>query len=101
MKNDTGLAIKSLKVDGGAAANSLLMELQATISETTIIRPKVIETTAFGAAMAAAIGAGLTDFDKLSKTWKKDREFPVDQNLSSYIKDKKILWNKTVSKMFT
>jgi glycerol kinase len=101
MKNDTGLAIKSLKVDGGAAANTLLMELQATISETTIIRPKVIETTAFGAAMAAAIGAGLTDFEKLSDTWKMDREFPIEKNLVSYIQEKKSLWNKTVKQMFT
>ncbi|MBC7713326.1 MAG: glycerol kinase GlpK [Rhizobacter sp.] len=100
MKKDTGLAIKSLKVDGGAAANSLLMELQATISETTIIRPKVIETTAFGAAMAAAIGAGLTDFERLSTTWKKDREFPIEQNLLPYIKDKKFLWEKTMQTFF-
>lgn len=100
MKKDTGLAIKTLKVDGGAAANSLLMELQATISETTIIRPKVIETTAFGAAMAAAIGAGLTDFEKLETTWKKDKEFPIDQNILSYIKDKKVLWNKTINTFF-
>ena len=101
MKKDTGLSIKTLKVDGGAAANALLMELQATISETTIVRPKVIETTAFGAAMAAAIGAGLTDFEKLSTTWKKDREFPIDSNLEGYIKDKRELWNKTISRMFT
>lgn len=100
MKKDTGLAINSLKVDGGAAANSLLMELQATISETTIIRPKVIETTAFGAAMAAAIGAGLTDFNKLTDTWKKDREFPIEENMVSYIKEKKKLWEKTITTMF-
>jgi glycerol kinase len=100
MKKDTGLAIKTLKVDGGAAANSLLMELQATISETTIIRPKIIETTAFGAAMAAAIGAGLTDFEKLKTTWKKDREFPIDQDLLSYIKEKKILWKKTIDAFY-
>jgi glycerol kinase len=100
MKNDTGLPIKSLKVDGGAAANALLMELQATISETTIIRPKIIETTAFGAAMAAAIGAGLTDFDKLANTWKKDREFPIEENLVSYIKEKRILWDISVKKFF-
>ncbi len=100
MKKDTGLAIKTLKVDGGAAANTLLMELQATISETTIIRPKVIETTAFGAAMAAAIGAGLTDFEKLANTWKKDKEFAVDQNLLPYIKEKKALWNKTMKSFY-
>lgn len=100
MKKDTGLAIKTLKVDGGAAANALLMELQATISETTIIRPKVIETTAFGAAMAAAIGAGLTDFDRLSDTWKKDREFPIEENLITYTREKKKLWEKTISTFY-
>ncbi len=100
MKKDTGLAIKSLKVDGGAAANTLLMELQATISETTIVRPKIIETTAFGAAMAAAIGAELTDFNKLADTWKKDREFPIEENMALYIKDKKILWEKTIKTFF-
>lgn len=100
MKNDTGLAIKSLKVDGGAAANALLMELQATISETTIIRPKVIETTAFGAAMAAAIGAGLTDFEKLSSTWQMDREFPIEKNLTAYVKEKKVLWDTTMKQFF-
>ena len=100
MKKDTGLTIKTLKVDGGASANNLLMELQSTISETTIIRPKITETTAFGAAMAAAIGAGLTDFDKLADTWKKDREFSIDLNLTPYIGDKKKLWEKNISKYF-
>lgn len=101
MKKDTGLSIKSLKVDGGASANSLLMELQATISETTIIRPKVIETTAFGAAFAAAIGVGLADFDQLSGTWKKDREFPVNLELLTYIKDKKALWAESIKRFFS
>lgn len=100
MKKDTKLPIHSLKVDGGAVANNLLMELQATISETTIVRPKIIETTAFGAAMAAAIGAGLADFDKLSTLWKKDREFSIDQNLSSYIAEKKDLWNQMLKSFF-
>lgn len=100
MKKDTGLAIKTLKVDGGAAANSLLMELQATISETIIIRPKIIETTAFGAAMAAAIGAGITNFEQLADTWKKDRDFQVEKNLLPYIQNKKTLWNKTIQRFF-
>lgn len=101
MKKDTGLLIKSLKVDGGAVANNLLMELQATISETTIIRPKIIETTAFGAAMAAAVGAGIADFDQLTNLWKKDREFNIDENLSSYIKEKKSLWNKMLKSFYS
>ena len=101
MKKDTGLEIKSLKVDGGAAANSLLMELQATISETTIVRPKIIETTAFGAALAAAIGAGLADFDKLETTWKKDKDFPIEASLVDYISEKRKLWKQTITKVFS
>lgn len=100
MKKDTGLAIKTLKVDGGAATNALLMELQATISETTIIRPKVIETTAFGAALAAAIGAEITTLEGLVDLWKKDCEFPINQNLLPYIAEKKILWNKAIQTFF-
>ncbi len=100
MKSDTGLPIKSLKVDGGASANNLLMELQATISMATIVRPKIIETTAFGAALAAAIGAGLANFETLLGTWEKDREFIIDQNLLPYINDKKELWNKTIRTLY-
>jgi glycerol kinase len=100
MKKDTGLPIKTLKVDGGASANTLLMELQATISETTIIRPRVIETTAFGAALAAAVGAGIVNFDKISGTWEKEREFLIDSNILSYIKEKKTLWNNTIQTFF-
>lgn len=100
MKKDTGLLIKALKVDGGASSNDLLMEMQATISETTIIRPKVIETTAYGAAMAAAIGASLTDFNKLKDVWKKDKEYYPNKFQSKYINEKKELWDKTIHKIF-
>ena len=96
MKSDTGLTIETLKVDGGAVENNLLMELQASISETRIIKPKVIETTAFGAALAAAIGAGLVEFDQLKNIWKKDREFSPDEHLLPYVKNKKALWQKTL-----
>jgi glycerol kinase len=100
MKKDTGLTIGSLKVDGGAVENNLLMKLQASISETTIIKPKVIETTGFGAAMAAAVGAGIAEFDQLKNLWQKDREFSVDDSLVEYIKGKKELWNKTLKHFY-
>jgi glycerol kinase len=100
MKNDTGLAITTLKVDGGAVENNLLMELQSTISETIIIRPKIIETTAFGAALAAAIGAKLTTLDNLKHLWKKDKEFLPNKNIQDYIGQKKNLWNDVMKKFY-
>jgi glycerol kinase len=100
MKSDTDLPINNLKVDGGASANSLLMELQATISDTLITRPKIIETTAYGAALASAIGANLLNFDQLEDKWKKDVEFQPNLNISQYIKNKKVLWNTFLNKLF-
>lgn len=99
-KKDTGLAIASLKVDGGAVENNLLMELQATISETKIIRPKVIETTAFGAALAAAIGAGLTTMDNLKNLWKMEKEFLPEPSIRPYINEKKLLWASVMNKFY-
>lgn len=100
MRKDTGLAISTLKVDGGAVENNLLMQLQASISETKIIKPKVIETTAFGAALAAAVGIGLTEIDQLKNFWQKDKEFSGDDALNAYTKEKKKLWNETLSRMY-
>lgn len=100
MKKDTGLAIATLKVDGGAVENNLLMELQATISETKIIRPKIIETTAFGAALAAAIGAGIATMDDLKNIWKMEKEFLPNQDISTYIAHKKSLWSEIMKRFY-
>jgi glycerol kinase len=59
MKDDLGSPITGLAVDGGAAANNLLLQLQADLSQVPVLRPREIETTARGAAMLAGIGAGL------------------------------------------
>ena len=100
MRKDTSLSISELKVDGGAVENNFLMELQATISQTKIVRPKIIETTAFGAALAAAIGIGLVKIDDLSSLWKKDREFLSQDNMVTYSENKRKLWTTTISKLF-
>jgi glycerol kinase len=100
MEKDTALKIRSLKVDGGAVANNFLMDIQASISDTKIIRPKIIETTAFGAALASAIGAGLLTFDAINDIWKKDREFLPEVNLKNYLCKKKILWDEMVRKLY-
>jgi glycerol kinase len=100
MRKDTGLSISSLKVDGGAVENNLLMELQATYSETKIIRPKVIETTAFGAALAAAIGVGLVTINDLKNIWQKEKEFITNETYALYSQNKKILWSTKLQKVF-
>ncbi len=76
MREDAGLALTELRVDGGASANSLLMQLQADLCGIPIARPKVVETTALGAAMLAGLGAGVWPDDAaLNRCREEDRHF--------------------------
>ncbi len=76
MHADTGLEIESLKVDGGASANNLLMQSQADIAGVAVRRPKVRETTALGAAMLAGLAVGYWEnLDELHAKWQLDTEF--------------------------
>ncbi len=76
MQADSGVAIKELRVDGGAAANDLLMQFQADILQVPVVRPKVIETTALGAAYLAGLATGYwTGIDELRQVWQADRTF--------------------------
>src|SRR5690606_4626832 len=71
-----GLATPVLKVDGGASANDLLMQLQADQLGTPVERPVIQETTALGAAFLAGLGAGVwSSPDELRATWRLDRRF--------------------------
>ncbi len=73
---DCGSRPESLQVDGGASANSFLMQFQADITGIPVIRPRVLETTALGAALLAGLGAGIyTSLEETTKIWKKDLEF--------------------------
>ena len=73
---DAGLPIEELRVDGGAAANDLLMQFQADIIGVPVVRPKVIETTALGAAYLAGLSSGFwSSLDELSEVWQTDRVF--------------------------
>lgn len=76
MEIDTGLRVKELRVDGGASANNLLMQFQADIINTRVIRPKIIETTALGAAYLAGLATGFwEDMDEIRKQWQPDKQF--------------------------
>lgn len=99
MKEDTGQRISSLKVDGGASKDNLLMQFQADILGIPVIRPQNIETTSLGAAMLAGLYAGMwKDIKELKKIWKEDKIFnptmPVAQRRGFLLR-----WNSAVKKL--
>jgi glycerol kinase len=76
MKQDSGVAMNELRVDGGACANNLLMQFQADILRVPVVRPKVIETTALGAAYLAGLATGYwKNRDEVHRAWQADRAF--------------------------
>jgi glycerol kinase len=74
MEQDSGVSVKTLKVDGGMVQNNFLMQLQADILGTPVVRPTVSETTALGASYAAGLAVGFWEtLDELRKNWQVDR----------------------------
>jgi glycerol kinase len=76
MCQDSGIPIGQLRVDGGACANDLLLQFQADILQAPVVRPKVIETTAFGAASLAGLASGFwKGREDVQRAWQADRTF--------------------------
>lgn len=76
MEADSGIKLASLKVDGGAVANNMLMQFQADLLGVPVDRPQVIETTALGAAYLAGLAVGVwSDKEELKKSWKLQNRF--------------------------
>ena len=76
MEHDSGIPIKSLKVDGGASANDFLMQFQSDILDCEVTRPSCIETTALGAAYLAGLAVGYwSDVEEIKANWSIDRVF--------------------------
>ena len=76
MQRDAGQPLVELRVDGGATANDLLMQFQADLLGVPVIRPKVIETTALGAAYLAGLAVGFWEsLDEVAANWQMDRRF--------------------------
>jgi glycerol kinase len=76
MQHDSGIRIDELRVDGGASANNLLMQFQADLLQAPVVRPKVIETTALGAAYLAGLAVGFwTGLEEITALWQSDRVF--------------------------
>ncbi len=99
MENDLGGKLKSLNVDGGAAANNFLMQFQADVLGCNLIRPKMIETTALGAIFAAGLGVGLwSDLFEIKKSWKKDKTFATAMSADVRAETVKN-WNWAIQKL--
>ncbi|WP_407526367.1 glycerol kinase GlpK [Lacibacter sp. MH-610] len=76
MEADAGIEIKELRVDGGATVNNTLMQFQSDVLNTAVVRPKITETTALGAAYLAGLATGYwNSIDELQQQWQIDRKF--------------------------
>jgi glycerol kinase len=98
MEKDSGKPTQELRVDGGATANNFLMQFQADLLDCEIKRPKIIETTALGAAFLAGLAVGFwKDQEELQKLWKPDKNFSPAMEESK--RDKLVhYWHKAVER---
>jgi glycerol kinase len=95
---DSGVPLTELKVDGGMVGNELLMQFQADILGVPVVRPKVVETTALGAAYAAGLAVGFwKDLDDMRANWNEDKRW--EPKMDSGERDRQMrLWKKAVTK---
>lgn len=100
MEADSGVKLTALKVDGGMVFNELLMQFQSDILDVPVVRPKVAETTALGAAYTAGLAVGFwKDFDELKTNWGRDKEWQPAMDAEMR---KKLYsgWKKAVTRTF-
>ena len=100
MDADSGVALTALKVDGGMTANDLLMQFQADVLDVPVIRPKVAETTALGAAYAAGLAVGFwAEIEDLRANWGIDKQW--EPHMDPATRDREYaLWKKAVTRTF-
>jgi glycerol kinase len=96
MQKDSGINISELRVDGGATVNDLLMQFQSDLLQTKVVRPKITETTALGAAYLAGLAVNFWDgISDLKKQWQMDRTF--SPQMESSVRQSSIRgWNRAV-----
>ncbi|WP_341394994.1 glycerol kinase GlpK [Arthrobacter sp. G119Y2] len=97
---DSGVPLTELRVDGGMVANEALMQFQADILGVDVVRPKIVETTALGAAYAAGLAVGYwNDTDELATKWAEDKRWTPQMEDSE--RDRQMrLWSKAVTRTF-
>ncbi|WP_066585923.1 glycerol kinase GlpK [Cellulomonas timonensis] len=100
MNADSGVALTELKVDGGMVGNDLLMQFQADVLDVPVIRPKVAETTALGAAYAAGIAVGFWSGEQdVIDNWAEDKRWEPSMDATDRERQYR-LWKKAVTKTF-
>ncbi len=100
MEKDSGVSLKSLKVDGGMVFNELLMQFQADMVNVPVVRPQVAETTALGAAYAAGLAVGFwQNVDELRANWGKDKEWQPEMSDEKRVAEY-ANWKKAVTRTF-
>ena len=98
MEADSGIKVKELRVDGGATVDDLLMQFQADVAGVPIVRPKIHETTALGAAYLAGLAVGFwKDTNEIQHQWQIDKEFKPSMDREK-VAELKRGWTKAVSK---
>ena len=101
MQRDAGVTLKELKVDGGASRNNLLMQFQADILGTSVIRPIVTETTALGAAYLAGLAVGYWEsIDHIKSQWGVEMEFKPEAS-KEVVAELKSGWADAISRTLT
>ena len=90
--------LNDIRVDGGASSNNLLMQFQANFSNKKILRPEVIDTTAYGVAMGALVGRGEINIEDLARHWKLQNEFQPQSD--AYYSKKKDLWDSAIKRLY-
>lgn len=97
MAEDRGNNTHEMRVDGGAVANNFLMQFQADIAQTKVVRPHILETTALGTAYLAGLAVGYWDIDDLKQKWSIDHVFYPELSIEEVNKQLHF-WKKAVSK---
>ena len=96
MERDAGVRLAELKVDGGASRNNLMMQFQADVLDTCVIRPQVTETTAMGACYLAGLAVGYWEsLDEIRQQWKAERVFKPSEADVAAVKEG---WKDAISR---
>jgi glycerol kinase len=100
MEKDSGISLRTLRVDGGMIGNDLLMQFQADILDREVVRPVIQETTALGAAYAAGLAVGFfSGIEELRANWAADRTWRpnMDEKRRTHLYRQ---WKKAVARSF-
>ena len=98
MKRETGTPLSALRVDGGASANNFLLQFQADVLNVELLRPRCVETTAWGAASLAGLAVGVySDTEELRREWQIDRSFAPQMSIEE--REKLLVgWHRAVER---